>query len=57
MISVRQPSRVFVQQFARDVVITRLTMHRRTVLGNTNKEPINQNSPVMHCERLFFTSL
>ena len=32
-------------------------MHCSTVLGYTNKEPVNQNSAVMYCERRFFTSL
>ena len=45
-LSCNEPSR----SCARDLVIARLTMHHGTVLGDANKKPVPQNSPVMHCQ-------
>ena len=38
---------------SRDLVITRLTMHHGTVLGDAGKKPVHQNSPVMHCQHRY----
>ena len=43
-ISVKKPSRVLDQQFARDMVIARWTTLYRTVLGDATKKPVNQNT-------------
>ena len=36
-----------------NLVIARLAMHHGTVLGDGNKKPVPQNSPVTHCHRRY----